>query len=105
MTTTTSLFAIYFAPDRADLHKSEGYPYTQAGTHQLRLAGISFLGRSNRALIGLNWAGNQYPWTSAGAIVPIVLGIIFLAIFVAWETCTKVKSALVDKRLMTSMKA
>ncbi len=36
-------------------------------------------------LLGLNWGGVTYPWSSAAVIVPLCLGVFVLVIFLIWE--------------------
>ena len=36
-------------------------------------------------LIGLNWGGVAYAWSSPQVLVPLILGIAILFIFVLWE--------------------
>lgn len=36
-------------------------------------------------LLGLNWGGVTYPWTSAAALVPLLLGAAVFALFLVWE--------------------
>ncbi|KAJ7174690.1 iron permease [Mycena filopes] len=37
------------------------------------------------ALIAMSWAGTRYPWRSVEVLVPLVLGIVLLAVFVVYE--------------------
>ncbi|KAK4155147.1 major facilitator superfamily domain-containing protein [Chaetomidium leptoderma] len=36
---------------------------------------------------GILGGGYQYPWTSAHTLVPLVLGVVVIGLFVAWERC------------------
>jgi hypothetical protein len=36
-------------------------------------------------LLGLNWGGTTYPWSSAPVLVTLILGGFFLALFIIWE--------------------
>jgi hypothetical protein len=38
-------------------------------------------------LLGLSWAGNQYPWVSAAVLAPIIIGLALLGVFlfVEWK--------------------
>lgn len=36
-------------------------------------------------LVGITFGGNRFPWASAGTIVPIVLGVLFLFSLGIWE--------------------
>ena len=36
-------------------------------------------------VIGLTWSGVQYSWTSAPVLVPLIAGLVGLAVFIAYE--------------------
>lgn len=36
-------------------------------------------------LLGLSWAGNQYPWASAAVLAPLIIGLALLALFLLVE--------------------
>jgi hypothetical protein len=36
-------------------------------------------------LLGLNWGGVTFPWTSAAVLVPLCLGVAVFAVFLVWE--------------------
>ena len=36
-------------------------------------------------LVGLTWGGIRYPWSSAHVLIPLVLGIVLMAVFFAYE--------------------
>ncbi|KAH7406344.1 fungal trichothecene efflux pump [Phaeosphaeria sp. MPI-PUGE-AT-0046c] len=36
-------------------------------------------------MMGMQWGGYQYPWTSAHVLAPLILGVVFLVAFVVWE--------------------
>jgi EmrB/QacA subfamily drug resistance transporter len=47
------------------------------------------LGLASVGLLGIVWGlvhGNSHGWTSAGVVVPMVVGVLLLAAFVAWES-------------------
>ncbi|MCJ1363734.1 hypothetical protein MMC16_002843 [Acarospora aff. strigata] len=37
-------------------------------------------------MAGLQWGGYQYPWKSAHVLVPLILGVVLLALFCVWES-------------------
>lgn len=37
-------------------------------------------------MMGLQWGGYQYPWSSAHVLAPLILGIIMLIAFFLWES-------------------
>ncbi|KAK3654672.1 hypothetical protein LTR56_003945 [Elasticomyces elasticus] len=36
-------------------------------------------------MMGLQWGGYQYPWSSAHVIAPLIIGVVLLAAFFVWE--------------------
>lgn len=45
----------------------------------LFIAGVGLL------ILGTSWGGSSYPWTSAAVITSLVIGVVMLICFVAWE--------------------
>ena len=43
------------------------------------------VGGSTLTLVGLTWGGIRYPWSSVHVLVPLVLGIVLMAIFFVYE--------------------
>lgn len=37
-------------------------------------------------MMGMQWGGYQYPWSSAHVLAPLILGAIMLIAFGLWET-------------------
>ncbi|KAF2877538.1 major facilitator superfamily domain-containing protein [Massariosphaeria phaeospora] len=58
------------------------------------LGAVLFLGGMSSALIGLSWGGIQYSWVSAQTLVPIIVGGLSVAVFVAWQLYVQPKSLL-----------
>lgn len=36
-------------------------------------------------LLGLNWGGVTYPWSSAPVLAPLIIGVVILCLFLIWE--------------------
>jgi hypothetical protein len=36
-------------------------------------------------MMGMQWGGYQYPWTSAHVLAPLILGVVLIVAFVLWE--------------------
>jgi Major Facilitator Superfamily len=49
------------------------------------LGNVVFVGSSSSVLIALSWAGGKYPWSSYQVLVPLIVGMVALAGFVALE--------------------
>ena len=43
------------------------------------------IGASTATVIALTWGGIEKPWTSAAVLVPLILGLVGLVAFVAYE--------------------
>ena len=58
-------------------------------TAQLRrvdwIGSIIFIGSTTSLLIPITWGGVSYPWTSWRTLVPLIIGIVGLAVFIAYE--------------------
>lgn len=50
-------------------------------------------------IMGLNWGGSVYPWSSTYVIATIVVGAVTLILFVLWETFARLKEPLVPMNL------
>jgi MFS family permease len=58
------------------------------------IGAILFVGGITGLLIGISWGGTQYPWESAATLTPIILGILSIALFSAWQIYSKPYSLL-----------
>ncbi len=43
------------------------------------------MGSATSIVIGLTWGGNQYPWSSAQVLSPLIVGLIGLGVFFIYE--------------------
>jgi MFS family permease len=46
---------------------------------------ILFVGGTTALLIGISWGGTQHPWGSTATLAPIIIGLLSIALFVAWQ--------------------
>jgi cell shape-determining protein MreD len=49
------------------------------------IGSVLFVISSTLIILGLTFGGDQFPWKSAGTLVPLILGLVFLPIFVLVE--------------------
>ncbi|KAJ3956108.1 hypothetical protein N0V92_007371 [Colletotrichum tropicale] len=49
------------------------------------IGGILFIGGMTSFLIGISWAGVQFPWSSAATIAPIIVGAVAVSACLFWE--------------------
>jgi hypothetical protein len=49
------------------------------------IGGALFIGSVCSLLIGITWGGIEHPWASAPTLVPIVMGVLGLAVTIYWE--------------------
>ncbi|KAF0320388.1 fungal trichothecene efflux pump [Colletotrichum asianum] len=54
-------------------------------------------------MLGLNWGGVVYPWSSASVIATIVVGVAALAAFVAWESLAALREPFVPMRYFRNL--
>ena len=54
-------------------------------------------------LIGLNWEGSLYPWTSVHVVSTITIGAPTIVAFLCWETFAKVEEPLIPIRLFANL--
>lgn len=53
------------------------------------IGAILFVSATTSLLLGISWGGVQYPWASAGALTPIILGTLGIGTFVGWQMHVK----------------
>ncbi|GAW16653.1 hypothetical protein ANO14919_060890 [Xylariales sp. No.14919] len=66
------------------------------------LGNTVFVGASTSVLIALSWAGGEYPWSSYEVLVPLVVGAVALAAFVALEATRFVANPMVPLHLFAN---
>ncbi|KAF4844793.1 Efflux pump FUS6 [Colletotrichum siamense] len=49
------------------------------------IGGLLFIGGMTSFLIGISWAGVQFPWSSAATIAPIIVGAVAVSACLFWE--------------------
>jgi MFS family permease len=49
------------------------------------LGAFLFTGGMTSVLLGVSWGGVQHPWGSAATLVPIMIGLLLLAVFGWWQ--------------------
>ncbi|KAI0452055.1 major facilitator superfamily domain-containing protein [Xylaria acuta] len=66
------------------------------------LGNTVFVGASSSVLIALSWAGGEYPWSSYEVLVPLVVGIVALAGFVALEATRFIANPMIPLHLFAN---
>ncbi|RYO99408.1 hypothetical protein DL764_006820 [Monosporascus ibericus] len=66
------------------------------------LGNAVFIGASSSVLIALSWAGGEYPWSSYEVLVPLIVGMIALAGFVALEATRFVTNPMMPLHLFAN---
>ncbi|KAL4246489.1 MFS transporter superfamily protein [Abortiporus biennis] len=65
------------------------------------IGNILIVSSSASVVIGLSYGGVKYPWSSANVVVPLVLGFIGMAVFVAYE-CLYAPEPIIPMRLLSN---
>ncbi|KAI3396962.1 hypothetical protein diail_11362 [Diaporthe ilicicola] len=82
--------------------------YDKSSTLATRLSSLDwlgnavFIGASCSVLIALGWAGGEYPWSSYEVLVPLIVGMLALAGFVALEATRFVSNPMMPIHLFTN---
>ncbi|PKS05468.1 hypothetical protein jhhlp_008845 [Lomentospora prolificans] len=66
------------------------------------LGNFVFLGASSSVLVALGWAGVEYEWSSFQVLVPLVVGMVALAAFIALESSRFVANPMMPLHLFTN---
>ncbi|KJR86299.1 uncharacterized protein SPSK_02313 [Sporothrix schenckii 1099-18] len=95
---TTAWYVFYHPPSFAMKHGSAAVlayirDFDYVGTLMATLGLLLFL-------MGLSWGGSMYPWQSAHVIVTVVVGVVLLAGFFAWEIYMPLKEPLLPVHLL-----
>jgi len=72
----------YNPPDRVN---SEGYSRRKILARIDYVGGLLSIGGVVLFLMGIQWGGYQYKWSSVHVLVPLILGAVLLVAFVVWE--------------------
>ncbi|KAG6369246.1 major facilitator superfamily domain-containing protein [Boletus reticuloceps] len=78
------------------------------GTYREKIMRMDWIGNflviasTTASTIGLTWGGTTYPWGSVNVLIPLVLGLVGLGTFIAYEA-TLAKYPLVPFSLMTNV--
>jgi MFS family permease len=53
------------------------------------MGAVLFIGSMTSFLVGISWGGVQHPWKSAATLTPIIVGLLGVAAFFAWQMYRK----------------
>lgn len=73
----------YFPPPRVN---SQGLTKKEVLRQIDWLGGFLSIAGSLLFMLGMQWGGYQYKWSSAHVLAPLILGVVFLIAFFIWET-------------------
>lgn len=98
------LFLFYKPPDFKTKHRADGLTKLQL-LAQLDYVGVFlFLAGGVLFLLGVNFGGRTYPWNSAGAIAPIVVGLCCFIAVGFWEAYADLKFPLFPPKLFKKIR-
>jgi len=73
----------YFPPPRVN---SQGLSRREVLKQIDYVGGLLSIGGMLLFMMGLQWGGYQYSWSSAHVLVPLILGVVLIVAFVLWES-------------------
>ena len=93
------LFCCYHPPTFSTKHKDDGKTKWQL-IYEMDYVGLMLLTAGcTLFLVGLNFGGRQYDWTSAAVIAPIIVGFALLVGLVVWDFNADLKYPLMSPKL------
>ncbi|KAL4812519.1 fungal trichothecene efflux pump [Aspergillus spinulosporus] len=97
--TAICLFFFYKPPSFRTKHREDGKTKRQLVAALDYIGLFLFLAGCILLLLGLNWGGRNFPWKSAGVILPIVLSGILFVVLGFWEVYGKQEYPILPPRL------
>ncbi|KAF2684442.1 MFS general substrate transporter [Lentithecium fluviatile CBS 122367] len=58
------------------------------------IGAVLFVGGTTSFLVGLSWGGVQFKWVSVQTLAPVIIGLVGVVVFVAWQVWIKSRSLL-----------
>ncbi|EXJ89071.1 hypothetical protein A1O3_02135 [Capronia epimyces CBS 606.96] len=98
------LALFYFPPTFEDVHRRDHRSKLEEFKKIDVVGVILFAGGITILLVGISWGGTNYPWKSAGVIVPIILGALSLVAFGFWEVYAPLAEPIVPYRLFKNVR-
>lgn len=98
------LFFFYNPPKFKDIQAGHGKSKTQILKDFDYLGLFLFIAGCTLFIVGLSWGGSLYPWNSAAAISPIVIGLLFLIGLGFYEAYANLKEPLFPPRLFKAVR-
>jgi hypothetical protein len=78
--------AFYFPPPRVN---SQGLSRTEVLKQIDYVGGLLSISGMLLFMMGMQWGGYQYPWSSAHVLVPLILGVVLLVAFCVQQKYAK----------------
>lgn len=98
------LFFFYKPPDFYMKHRTDGKTRRQLLGEMDYVGIFLFTAAGTLFLVGVNFGGRQYPWTSATVIAPIIVGFVLYIALGFYETRPSLKYPLLPPRLFREVR-
>ncbi|PGH21416.1 hypothetical protein AJ80_03207 [Polytolypa hystricis UAMH7299] len=98
------LFFCYHPPAFATKHSDDGKSFVKLIKEFDWLGLVVFTIGCSLFLIGVSWGGTMYPWKSAGALAPIIIGLVMLICLGFYEAYGNVTEPLLPPRLFKEIR-
>lgn len=98
------LFFFYYPPDFYTKHKTDGKTRRQMLKEMDYVGILLFVAGGALFLIGVNFGGRNFPWSSPKVIAPIVVGLCCYVALGFYETRSSLKYPLMQPRLFRDIR-
>lgn len=98
------LFLFYYPPDFYMKHRSDGKTKRQLLREMDYVGILLFASGGTLFLVGVNFGGRQFPWSSPNVIAPILVGLSCYVALGFYETRSSIKYPLLPPRLFKKVR-
>jgi MFS family permease len=102
--TVIFLYFFYHPPKFSTKHAGTGHTVSELLRNFDWLGLFLFIAGCTLFIVGINWGGTLYPWTSATTIAPIAVGLVLLIILGLYEAYGNLKEPLLPPRLFSQFR-
>ncbi|KAH7115271.1 fungal trichothecene efflux pump [Dendryphion nanum] len=98
------LWFFYHPPSFAEKQAEHGKSKRQLMREFDWLGLFLFIAGCTLFIVGVNWGGSMYPWTSAATLAPLIIGFLMLIVLGFYEAYGNLKEPLFPPRLFRAMR-
>lgn len=98
------LFFFYYPPDFYQKHRTDGKTKRQLLKEMDYIGILLFTAAGTLFLVGVNFGGRQYAWSSPNVIAPMVVGVVCYLVLAFHETRSSLEYPLLPPRLFRKVR-